>query len=90
MALTITEKIRMPGLGGNYQLSVFEITGDGTNVNVAVKKLGLQRVVVAWTQNLDNETLRCLETATGTTNLAFYDDQPLEDGRKHLLFAIGY
>ena len=90
MALSFTELLVMPGLG-DKKLAVYEVTGDGETVDISVEtNLKLTRVTMAWTANVDNSVLRELATYSGTSNLSFHTAQPLDNGRKHLLFAIGW
>lgn len=89
MALTLTEVMVMPGTGSK-RMAIWEITGDGESYSFNVIELKMQKVEAAWVENLDNPYELKLATYSGTDTLAFEAGAFLEDGKKHLLFVIGY
>ena len=97
MALTIKEIAVMPATGGK-RMSIWLITGDGTSYQIPVSTLKMSKIEAAWTSNVD-----ALYTLSLFTDNYDYTDGPvaylelgddggnvLEDGKKHLLFVVGY
>jgi hypothetical protein len=97
MALTLTEKAVMPATGGK-RMAIWLVTGDGSSYQITVKKLKMEKVEAAWTANVDAPYhLTCFTdnydyTAGPVDYLELGDDggNVLENGKKHLLFVVGY
>lgn len=90
MAFTLTSKLDVSGMG-SVRMVVYEVTGDGSSTTIAAQLLRLQRIVYAYSVNVDNENFTPLTdySANGPTDTIAFDDE-ITNGRKQLVIAYGY
>jgi len=86
MALTLTEKLDVSGMG-NKRMVVYEVTGDGSTRDITAVSIKLQRVEYAYTVNVTNENFTPITTYAGTT--ISFDDE-ITNGKKQLVIAFGW
>lgn len=86
MALTLTEKLDVSGMG-NQRMVVYEVTGDGSTRDITAASIKLQRVRYAYSVNVSNENFTPITTYSGTT--ISFDDE-IENGKKQLVIAYGF
>jgi hypothetical protein len=72
---------------GNRVLVTALVMGDGTMTTVAASLIGLSRIDVAWTQDVDDAADLGLSTYAGSTVVM---DAAITDDQYQLLFCIGY
>jgi hypothetical protein len=99
MALTLTELMVVPGTG-NRRMAIWKVTGDGDTTNIAIAKLKMAKVEVAWTVNINaadhknvnvgtNDYVDAYVTSIDIGDPAIEDDG-IQSGKEHLLIVIGY
>jgi len=86
MALTLTEKLDISGMG-NKRMVVYLVTGDGTTRDISVSAIKLQRCNFAYSVNVDNENFTPITTYEGQT--ISFDDE-ITSGKTQLVIAYGY
>jgi hypothetical protein len=96
MALTLTEKMVVPGVG-KKRMSIWKVTGDGSSYQISISDLKMKKVEAAWIENLTNdnpigvrvETYDYVDAFVETLELGDAGAQ-LDNGGEVLLFVIGY
>jgi hypothetical protein len=99
MALTLTELMVVPGTG-NKRMAIWKVTGDGDTTNIAVSKLKMSKVEVAWTVNINAADHKEVNVGTNdyvdgfVTSIDIGDpaieDDGIQNAKEHLLIVIGY
>jgi hypothetical protein len=97
MALTLTELFVTPGDDHKRQ-ATWMITGDGSSYQINVADLKMSKVEAAWTENVNNDTelkirIDNYDYLSGPVTILELGDEgadALLNGKKHLLFVIGY
>ena len=95
MALTISEKMVVPGVG-NKRLAVYKITGDGSSYQINLTDIKMNKIEVAWIENLTNdnpirvrvETYDYVDSYVEIIEIGDAGAQ-IDNGGEVLLFVIG-
>ena len=90
MALTLTEKLDISGMG-NRRMVVYLITGDGATRTIQVNQMKMQRVEFAYTVNVDNPNFTPLtdySSTSPTDTIQFAHEIKL--GSKQLVICYGH
>jgi hypothetical protein len=90
MALTLTEKLVVPGMGSK-QMVVYLVTGDGTTRTIQANQIKMQRIEFAYSVNVDNENFTPITdyTSTAPTDTIAFDDE-ISTGKTQLVIAFGW
>lgn len=96
MALTLSEKMVVPGVGSK-RLAIWKVTGDGSSYQISLNDIKMKHVEAAWVENLTNdnpinirvETYDYIDSYVETLELGDAGDQ-LDNGGEVLLFLIGF
>lgn len=90
MALTLTEKLDVSGMG-NKRMVVYLVTGDGATRTIQGDQIRMQRIEFAFSVNVDNENFTPLTdyTTTSPTDTISFDDE-ITNGKTQLVIAFGF
>lgn len=89
MALTLTEKLVVPGMGAKLMV-VYEVTGDGTTRTIQANQIKMQRIEFAYSVTITNENFTPItDYEAGPTDTIQFDDE-ISNGKKQLVIAYGW
>jgi hypothetical protein len=89
MALTLTEKLDVSGMG-NKRMVVYEITGDGETRTIQADQMKMQRIEYAYSVNVDNPNFTpIVDYEAGPKDTIAFDDE-IESGSKQLVICYGF